>query len=242
MYKSTKSRVQKPRVKVTKNSPYLVRGLNEITEKFIMPDEEGASSDYKNGQTYANLKEPIALCRCGKTKNMPFCDGMHEHMEFDGITTAPHMPIMDGVKLYRGENYTLADNELYCAFARFCDALGRVWNLIESGPQAEPTALKVAHKCCAGRLMIIDNQTNEVIEPNLPYEISVLQDPAIGVSGPIYAQGGIEIEDENGKTYEVRNRQTLCRCGASDNKPFCNGAHASIRFNDGKIKPRRRKP
>lgn len=242
MYKSTKSRIQKPRIKVTKNGPYLVRGLNEITEKFIMPDEEGASSDYKNGQTYANLKEPIALCRCGKTKNMPFCDGMHEHTEFDGITTAPHMPIMDGVKLYRGENYTLADNELYCAFARFCDALGRVWNLIESGPQAEPTALKVAHKCCAGRLMIIDNQTNEVIEPNLPYEISVLQDPAIGVSGPIYAQGGIEIEDENGKTYEVRNRQTVCRCGASDNKPFCNGAHASIRFNDGKIKPRRRKP
>lgn len=242
MPKTTKTQVIKPHIKVTKNGPYLVSGIDTVTEKFIMPDEEGASAEYKDGQTYAKLTEPIALCRCGKTKNMPFCDGAHVHHGFDGTTTAPHTPIMDGAHLYKGQDYTLADNELYCAFARFCDALGRVWNLIESGQNAEKTAVKLAHKCCAGRLMIIDNQTNEVIEPNLPYEVSVLQDPAIGVSGPLYAQGGFEIEDENGKTYEGRNRQTLCRCGISDNKPFCNGAHASIRFNDGKIKPRRRKP
>lgn len=242
MPKPTKTRVAKPRIKITENGPYLLSGLNKITEKFIMPDDEGASAEYKDGQTYANLAEPVALCRCGKTKDMPFCDGTHEHTEFDGTTTAPHTPIMDGANLYKGQDYTLADNELYCAFARFCDALGRVWNLIEFGPDAEKTAVKVAHRCCAGRLMIIDNQTGQTIEPNLPYEVSVLQDPAIGVSGPIYAQGGIEIEDENGKIYEVRNRQTLCRCGASDNKPFCNGAHASIRFNDGKKTPRRRKP
>lgn len=242
MAKTSKPLVQKPRIKVTKNGPYLVSGLNKVSEKFIMPDAEGASSTYKDGQTYANLKEPIALCRCGKTKNMPFCDGTHVHTEFDGTTEAPHAPIMDNVNLYKGENYTLADNELYCAFARFCDALGRVWNLIESGKNAEKIAIPLAHKCCAGRLMIIDNQTGETIEPNLPHEVTILQDPALGISGPIYAQGGIEVEDEQGKIYEVRNRQTLCRCGVSDNKPFCNGAHASIRFNDGAIKPRRRKP
>ena len=31
----------------------------------------------------------------------------------------------------------------------------------------------------------------------------------------------------DGKTYEIRNRVTLCRCGRSDNKPFCNGSHAA---------------
>ena len=31
----------------------------------------------------------------------------------------------------------------------------------------------------------------------------------------------------DGKTYEIRNRMTLCRCGRSDNKPFCNGSHAA---------------
>jgi CDGSH-type Zn-finger protein len=30
----------------------------------------------------------------------------------------------------------------------------------------------------------------------------------------------------------VRNRVTLCRCGASKNKPFCDGTHATIKFRD----------
>ena len=37
----------------------------------------------------------------------------------------------------------------------------------------------------------------------------------------------------NGKAYEGRNRMTLRRCGASDHKAFCIGAHASIKCQDG---------
>ena len=36
----------------------------------------------------------------------------------------------------------------------------------------------------------------------------------------------------DGFAYEVRNRVTLCRCGASKNKPFCDGSHAAIKFRD----------
>jgi CDGSH-type Zn-finger protein len=36
----------------------------------------------------------------------------------------------------------------------------------------------------------------------------------------------------DGFRYEVRNRMTLCRCGASRNKPFCDATHTSIRFTD----------
>jgi CDGSH-type Zn-finger protein len=53
------------------------------------------------------------------------------------------------------------------------------------------------------------------------------------VSGPIWAKGGITVEAADGFQYEVRNRVTLCRCGASKNKPFCDGTHCSIKFNDG---------
>ncbi|MHB8164175.1 MAG: CDGSH iron-sulfur domain-containing protein [Methanoregula sp.] len=31
--------------------------------------------------------------------------------------------------------------------------------------------------------------------------------------------------DADGKPYTVRNRVTLCRCGKSGNKPFCDGSH-----------------
>jgi CDGSH-type Zn-finger protein len=43
-------------------------------------------------------------------------------------------------------------------------------------------------------------------------------------------RGGIAITSADGYTYEVRNRVTLCRCGHSKNKPFCDGTHSDIDF------------
>jgi CDGSH-type Zn-finger protein len=63
----------------------------------------------------------------------------------------------------------------------------------------------------------------------------VVEDPALGCSGPLWVRGGITVESEDGARYEKRNRVTLCRCGASSNKPFCNGSHASIKFDDGLV-------
>jgi CDGSH-type Zn-finger protein len=42
--------------------------------------------------------------------------------------------------------------------------------------------------------------------------------------------GGIPVETADGFTYEARNRQLLCRCGASLNKPFCDGSHRRVKF------------
>ncbi|MCJ7713336.1 CDGSH iron-sulfur domain-containing protein, partial [Candidatus Bathyarchaeota archaeon] len=53
------------------------------------------------------------------------------------------------------------------------------------------------------------------------------------VSGPIWVKGGVIVESSDGTSYEVRNRQTLCRCGKSENKPFCDGTHIKAGFNDG---------
>jgi len=38
-------------------------------------------------------------------------------------------------------------------------------------------------------------------------------------------RGAIPVRSADGEHYEVRNRQTLCRCGGSSNKPFCDGTH-----------------
>ena len=59
-----------------------------------------------------------------------------------------------------------------------------------------------------------------------------MQDPHESVSGPISVRGGIVIESADGREYEVRNRVTLCRCGQSSNKPFCDGSHVGCSFHD----------
>ena len=60
-------------------------------------------------------------------------------------------------------------------------------------------------------------------------------EPSIGVirDGPLWVRGGISVESADGFTYEIRNRVTLCRCGHSSNKPFCDGSHSDVGFRDG---------
>ena len=112
---------------------------------------------------------------------------------------------------------------------------GRFGGLIAQtdDPEARKLVIREAMHCPAGRLVLHDKATGKEIEEPLKPGIGVVEDPALGCSGPLWVQGGIPIESANGKRYETRNRVTLCRCGASDNKPFCNGSHASMKYQDG---------
>ena len=134
-----------------------------------------------------------------------------------------------------GPTLELTDNEKYCAFARFCDAYGKVWNLVEESddPEARKLTIREANYCPAGRLKAWDKDKGEFIENKLEPSLVLLEDPQERCSGPLFVRGGIPIDDTEGVRYELRNRVTLCRCGASSNKPFCDGTHVSIRFRDG---------
>ncbi|KKS80371.1 MAG: hypothetical protein UV54_C0008G0006 [Candidatus Beckwithbacteria bacterium GW2011_GWA2_43_10] len=50
------------------------------------------------------------------------------------------------------------------------------------------------------------------------------------INGPYQVSGGVTVEDATGKTIVAEKDVWLCRCGASKNKPFCDGAHAKIGF------------
>ena len=76
----------------------------------------------------------------------------------------------------------------------------------------------------------MSKQLNE--EPSTP-ELSLLEDPQMHCSAAIWAKGGVEVTSSKGEAYEVRERMTLCRCGNSSNKPFCDGSHASSKWKDG---------
>ena len=50
------------------------------------------------------------------------------------------------------------------------------------------------------------------------------------VNGPLKLTGNVEICSGTGRTVTRTQSTHLCRCGASDNKPFCDGSHARIGF------------
>ena len=49
-------------------------------------------------------------------------------------------------------------------------------------------------------------------------------------NGPIYLRGAITIKDADGTEIHRDVRTALCRCGASENKPFCDNSHFRIQF------------
>jgi len=174
------------------------------------------------------------LCRCGLSASKPFCDGSHARAGFDGAETAGHEPYADVAQEIDGPVTVLTDAEVLCAFARFCDRDGQVWNTVARADTDSAQAGFAAQvgQCPSGRLIAWDRGSGKALEPDLPPSILLVEDPQQGVSGPIWVRGGITVIGADGVAYEVRNRLTLCRCGASSNKPFCDGAHASIGFKD----------
>ncbi|MDH2900857.1 MAG: CDGSH iron-sulfur domain-containing protein [archaeon] len=224
------------KIVVSKNGPYVVSGSIPLSMLIIEPNEEGLSWNWKEGKKFS-VEESYKLCRCGRSKNKPFCDGSHQKIKFDGNETATRKPFARQAKTYDGPKLILKDAENLCAFARFCDPGGQIWNLIDetNDPKARELTIREANHCPAGRLVVQDKKTGKEIEHKLPPSIGVVEDPALGCSGPLWVRGEIQVESEDGMPYEIRNRVTLCRCGMSSNKPFCNGSHASIKFRDGLV-------
>jgi CDGSH-type Zn-finger protein len=174
------------------------------------------------------------LCRCGHSKNKPFCDGSHQSVHFDGTESASREPYNAQAQLTQGPAMALSDAEALCAFARFCDPNGQVWNQVEKtdDPKVRAMFVRQVNACPSGRLVAWERSGGQPVEHALPKSIGVVEDPAQGVSGPLWLRGGIPVFAADGFAYEVRNRVTLCRCGASKNKPFCDGSHAAIKFTD----------
>jgi CDGSH-type Zn-finger protein len=215
------------KIEIARDGPYLVSGDLPLSEQRIVINAEGESLEYKEGKKYP--KQPqYALCRCGRSGAKPFCDGTHAKIQFDGTETAGRQPYSTQAETIAGPTMLLTDAEKLCAFARFCDPKGRVWNLVlEDNPEARKLVEHEAGHCPAGRLVAWDRKTGQPIEPKFEPSLGLVEDTAKQVSGPIWVRGGIPVISADGKTYEIRNRLTLCRCGRSTNKPFCDGSHAA---------------
>ncbi|ANU07442.1 CDGSH iron-sulfur domain-containing protein [Paraurantiacibacter namhicola] len=221
-----------PTIKIIKDGPYQVKGRVPFIEQSIAVNEAGESIEWAQTGEF-EAKETMQLCRCGKSGSKPFCDGSHTD-GFDGTEVADRRPFAEQAKVLDGPRFKLMDQEDLCALARFCDTHQTVWDEVEKTDDPEVAAifLDQISDCVSGRLVAIDTQTGEPVLPPRDMRLSTTQDPAEGVSGPLYVEGGIRVVSADGEEYEKRSRMALCRCGKSGNKPFCDGSHVKAGWSD----------
>lgn len=223
----------KKEIKITKNGPYVVFGSVPLSVNNIINDSEGNSMKWKEEKSFP-VQESYTLCRCGVSKNKPFCDGSHVKSRFDGTETADNKPYLKSSDKITGPDLILRDKGVLCAGAGFCDRKLGTWASTEQSdnPKIKKMAIQQACDCPSGRLTVYNKKTGKEIEPEFKQSICLCKHPSMKLSGPLWVRGKIPIESVDGKKYELRNRITLCRCGESKNKPFCDASHFKINFSE----------
>jgi CDGSH-type Zn-finger protein len=168
-------------------------------------------------------KPTTALCRCGQSGNKPFCDGTHGKVGFSSARTTDGSA--DKHDHYQGEAVTIHDNRGVCAHAAHCtDGLKTVFKYGEEpwidpdGAEAEAIEKQVK-QCPSGALSYTIDGEEHV---NFGHEPGI----TITKDGPYRVTGGVGLEDTvTGQKPKAEDHYTLCRCGGSKNKPFCDGTH-----------------
>lgn len=202
-----------PTVECKPDGPYVIKGLSDLQ-----------ASD----GTRLKTQPVLALCRCGGSANKPFCDGSHQRIGFSGVNMVPAPAAPTD---YRAPGITIHDDRTLCAHAGRCtDGLASVFKY-GSEPWIDPAGASITaiietiRRCPSGAL----SYTLDAPEP--PHEI-----PSASIrvtkNGPYEVIGGLSLSDSaTGKT-SPGTQYTLCRCGGSKNKPFCDGSHWSNGFTD----------
>ena len=213
-----------PGITVSMNGPYLVSGPLPLHRRRDVQSELGEPMTWATTSTL-ETKDRYALCRCGQSGNKPFCDGTHARVGFaaDDVATGTYD---ERAELVGGDVNVRYDPKI-CVHAGFCGTtVTNVWKeAAKTGNTASRMhAIAMIEHCPSGALTY---QLEEAVnEPLFPQAVSVVN------NGPLWVTAHVPITSSDGTLLESRNRVTLCRCGASANKPLCDGSHKTAGFTD----------
>jgi CDGSH-type Zn-finger protein len=202
------------------NGPYYLLADLRATAVANLRREDGSPCETVRG---------VALCRCGSSANKPFCDGTHGRLGFSDRNHAD--PAANRRHTYVGMSITIFDNRSICAHAGFCtDRLKSVFRMgvepwIDPDGASVEAIIATIEKCPSGALSYARNGLEAV---------PLTREPMVTVTnnGPYAVTGGIELEPATFGEGASKEHYTLCRCGGSKNKPFCDGTHWQIGFKD----------
>ena len=203
-------RKRKPTITVVKNGPYIIKGLEHF-------------KDSKGRELAA--QPTMSLCRCGASKKKPYCDGYHTRIGFAGEKDPSRVPVK--INEWKGKRITIVDNSDVCCRDRSCvNNLPQVFE--EENPDAATVKeiIETIRKCPSGAL---------TYKMGGRHCQAFNREPAITVAqnGPLKVVGGIRLKDEMQSQPACPEHYTLCRCGHSQNKPFCDGSHLDVGFQEG---------
>jgi CDGSH-type Zn-finger protein len=224
---------EKPKIVPLPNGPYYL--INDTKPEVV------ENLQNSKGESLSTIRG-VALCRCGASKNKPFCDGTHGKIGFssenrEGIHDNDHYIAKDKRRNYVGKRITIHDNRKICSHAAECvNNLPSVFKQ-NARPWINPDAaetediIDIIRKCPSGALSYSLDGTE--------YQDQNERKPMITVSegGPYLVTGGIDLIGDNNIQWaegSSKEHYVLCRCGASNNKPFCDGMHRVINFKDDK--------
>jgi CDGSH-type Zn-finger protein/truncated hemoglobin YjbI len=212
------------RIQVAANGPYLVTNARQLYDWL--------------GQALP-VRPQMALCRCGASAIKPLCDGSHARSGFTGAKDPSRVP--DRRDTYTGQQVTILDNRGTCQHAGLCtDRLATVFHqgqepfITASGGRMDEI-IRAVRDCPSGAL----SYATDGREARDEVDYHGTREPAIEVSkdGPYRVTGEIPLVDEHGGDIACnqgasREHYALCRCGHSQNKPFCSGMHWYAGFRD----------
>jgi len=206
---------ERPTITPTPDGPYLVKNLQRFSNR------KGA----------IGVRSTMALCRCGGSANKPFCDGTHAKIGFSSAKLEGR--VADRREDYEGEKIIIHDNRGICAHAGRCtDGHPSVFRLKQEpwiDPQGAPgdEIIETIQKCPSGALSYtVDGVEHRDREGPAAIFVSP--------NGPHVVTGGPQLLETPRGEGASTEHFTLCRCGGSKNKPFCDGSHWYNKFSDDK--------
>ncbi len=218
-----------PGIMTAKNGPYLV------TKAAVVRDHLGQA---------LTLPPQLALCRCAASAMKPFCDGAHATSGFTDDKDPKRVP--DQRDTYPGEQVTVFDNRGICQHSGLCTDRVPVAFRTSQEPFVAPSGarmdelIRAVRDCPSGALSVgFDGvEARDLTDWHGVREqaIEITQDGPYRVTGslPLTDAAGTDVPRAAGSS---REHYALCRCGHSQNKPFCSGMHWYVDFRDPLPRP-----
>ncbi len=207
-----------------RNGPYLATNIPRVVNYLGMPE---------------GRPPQLALCRCGGSSIRPLCDRACTRNGFTDAKDPQRVP--DRRDTYQGEQVTIFDNRGICQHSGYCtDRLAAVFRsgqepfVAPSGGRMDEI-IRAVRDCPSGALSYAlggaEARRHVDWDRSRPPAVEVTRDGPYRVTGTIPLSGDMDkpVAHADGSSQE---HYALCRCGHSQNKPFCSGMHWYVGFRD----------